>query len=173
MEPTNVAPERYSKRSGIASATAASVSSGVCAADVGRRARRTAVRRLALGLQQVLARLRPVVLGVDRLPALVRVDLLLDRGHPHPRLDAEPLVRLGDPELDHLGAEVVAVLVQARLRLDPEAEVVDRLVARRRGLDAQHVEVVAHRLGVLIARRVGDLEPHSATTCGWVAAPPK
>ena len=158
---------------GIASATATRVASGVVAADLVGELGDAAVGRLRLGLEQVLAGLGAIVLGLDRRPWLRRIDLLLDRRHAHPRLHPQPLVRLGDAELEHLGAEVVAVLVQARLRVDAEAEVVHGLMARGRGLHPQHVEVVAHGLGVVVLGAVGDLEPHCVTTCGWAAAPPK
>ena len=77
------------------------------------------------------------------------------------------LVGLRDPELDHLGAEVVAVLVQTGLGIDPEAEVLEHLVGRAGGLDPQHVEVVPDGLRVGVFGRVADLELHVTT---WARA---
>ena len=54
-------------------------------------------------------------------------------------------MRARDAELDHRGAEVVEVLVQARLGVDAHDEVLDPLRRRRRRLHAQGVEVVGDR----------------------------
>jgi hypothetical protein len=70
------------------------------------------------------------------------------------------VVRLGDPELDHLGAEVVPVAAQAGLRVDAHDEVVDALGAVRRRAHPQHVEVVGDRLVVAVLGEVAQLEVH-------------
>jgi hypothetical protein len=90
-------------------------------------------------------------------------------------------VRARDPELDHGRAVVVEVLLQPRLRVDADAEVVHALVARRRGLDAQGVEVVGDRRLVAVLGQVADGELHqmagipqrAAIVMSWAAAPPK
>ena len=59
-------------------------------------------------------------------------------------------------------AEVVEVLVQARLGVDADAEVVDALRRRRRRLDAQRVEVVRDGRVVAVLGEVADREVHQA-----------
>jgi hypothetical protein len=149
VEPTYVTPGRYSKRSGIRSATARSVAA--------------------------VAALHSVIGALDRLPAGLRQFVRRRRGDARADVDRELLVRLGDPELDHGRAVVVEMLVQPRLRLHAHPEVVDALVRGRRRLDAQRVEVVGDRLGVAVLGQVADREVHQgvASLGAGIEAPPK
>ena len=72
-------------------------------------------------------------------------------------------MRARDPELDHGRPEVVEVLVQARLRVHADHEVLDGLVGERRGLDAQRVQVVGDRAAVAVLGQVADGEVHACT----------
>ena len=85
------------------------------------------------------------------------------------------VVRLGDPELDHGRAVVVEVLVQPRLRLHADAEVVDALDRRGGRRHAQRVEVVGDRPVVAVLGQVADREVHQAVAslATGADAPPK
>ena len=68
----------------------------------------------------------------------------------------------GDAELEHLGAEVVEVAADARLRLDARVELVAALRGGRRRAHAQRVEVVGHRRVVVVLGQEADREVHRA-----------
>ncbi len=126
--------------------------------------------------QQVLARDGAVGVGLDRAPRRVGRLGGLRRRHPRANVYREMVVWARHAELGHRRAEVVEVLVDARLRVDAYAEVVDALRRRRRRLDAQGVEVVVHRLGVAVLGQVADREVHgdqAAVRDMGRTAPPK
>ena len=89
-------------------------------------------------------------------------------------VDHQRAVRLGNPELDDLRAEVIAVAPEPRLRIDPHVELVAALVGGRRGTDTQGVEVVADGSRVLVLGGVVDREVHQAVIMRSAGAtPPK
>ena len=85
------------------------------------------------------------------------------------------VVRARDAELDHRGAVVVEVLLQPRLRLHADAEVVDPLARGGGRGHAQRVEVVGHRPVVGVLGEVADREVHQAVASLAIGAdaPPK
>ena len=140
------------------------VASGDGAARVASRSSPSAVRSGAFGLEQELAAGLAVARLPERLPrGLGRARCGL-RAHARAHVDRQVIVRARDLELDHLGAEVVGVPVQAHLGVEAHAELVAPLAAVRRGLDPQRVEVVDDVAVVAVLRQVADREVH-----GWLA----
>jgi hypothetical protein len=74
--------------------------------------------------------------------------------------------RTRDLELDHLGAEVVVVALQAGLGIEPDRELLDALAAVGRRADAQGVQVVTD-LGVIgVPRDEADRESGVSVAVG-------
>jgi hypothetical protein len=73
------------------------------------------------------------------------------------------VVRLGHAELDDLGAEVVEVALQPRLRIHAHVEVVDALRGSGGRANAQGIEVVRDPRLVAVLGEVPDVEVHTAT----------
>ena len=164
VEPTNVAPGRYSKRSGITSQSRSQ--------RLARRVRRASPRAgtssaplagSSSGRQEELAARRPrrrARAGAPRRRA----------GGPRRRLgdhlalggDREPVVLARHVELDHLGAEVVGVGARARVRIDHQRKPRTRWSGGARGLDAQHVVLVVDRSRVAVLGVIAQGEPHRA-----------
>ena len=83
--------------------------------------------------------------------------------------------RGGDAELDHLGAEVVEVAADPRLRLDAGVELVAALGGGGRGAHPQRVQVVGDRRVIVVLGQEADREVHLALTSSGLrpAAPAK
>ncbi len=86
-------------------------------------------------------------------------------------VDRQRLVRRRDAELEHLGAGVVEVARDARLRVDPRVELVAALRRGRRRPHPQRVEVVADRRALSVLGRVADREVHGQTTIAMPRSP--
>jgi hypothetical protein len=113
--------------------------------------------------EQELAARRLVGRGLERLPALVGRLARLGGDHARAHVDREVVVGLGHAELDDLGAVIVEVALQARLRVDADVEVVDALRRGRGRPHAQRVEVVGDPALVAVLGQIPDREVHTAT----------